>query len=257
MSFTVRHSLINQDDGSWPAQTDIHCFYCAHSFATMPLTAPKSRISVGGKYVTDGVFCGLPCALKYTDINAGFNAEEEKMLLRVMARDVFKMPDAFHAKNAVDARNLRIFGGHMTVEEFRLASSHSGVPIKTLTAPFVQAHMVTVVPPTSAAAAAVVVPPISQDEGSSGGAVIRGLRRPSQLVAPPLPDIISAPLFTPLAVTTAVAVLPPGPFQSTFSSASGGTLPLKPRVVKKSQLSASKTLPSHASLLQFISTPNK
>ena len=245
MSFIVRQSLINPEDGNWPASTRIHCFYCVHPFETMPLTAPKSRS--GGKYVTHGVFCSLPCALKYTDIHGGFNAEEEKMMLRVMARDVFKVPDAFTAKNSIDARNLTVFGGTMPIDMFRHANAGS-VPIKTLTAPFIDAHMVTIVPggaapPPSSSAA-------TQDDGA-GGAVIKGLRRPAQLATPPPPDIAAPALFAPLPCAAT-----PSAVQGTFGGAAA-TAPAKRASGKKSQQASKPALPPHASLLQFISKPDK
>jgi len=242
MSFIVRNSLINAEDGSWPAHTDIHCFYCVHPFHTMPLTAPQSRNS--GKYVTHGVFCSLPCALKYIDIHAGFNAEEEKMMMRVMARDVFQVPNVFTSKNAIDSRNLTVFGGTMTIDEFRSANEGS-VPIKTLTAPFIQAHMVTVM--SSASAISAPAASTSTDE-CGGGAVIRGLRRPAQLAAPPPPDIAAPALFAPLPSAPPVAV------QGTFGGASAASLPK--RSSKKAQ-QVPPVLPAHASLLQFISKPDK
>lgn len=243
MSFIVRNSLINPDDGSWPARTDIHCFYCVHPFSTMPLTAPQSRIC--GKYVTHGVFCSLPCALKYTDIHAGFNAEEEKMMTRVMARDVFNVPNAFTSKNAIDARNLIVFGGNMTIEMFREANKGS-VPIKTLTAPFIQAHMVTIVPGGAAPSVSPSVGGGAQDD-AAGGAVIRGLRRPAQLAAPPPPDIAAPALFAPLPSAT------PAPIQGTF----GGATAAPKRSKKAQQTTPKAALPAHASLLQFISKPDK
>jgi len=241
MSFIVRNSLINPDDGSWPAQTDIHCFYCVHPFYTMPLTAPQSRSC--GKYITHGVFCSLPCALKYTDIHAGFNAEEEKMMMRVMARDVFNVPNAFTAKNAIDARNLTVFGGTMSIETFRQANEGS-VPIKTLTAPFIQAHMVTIVPAGGAAPA----PSAAMQDDGAGGPVIRGLRRPAQLAAPPPPDIAAPALFAPLPSATPAAV------QGTFGGASAAA---PPKRSKKAQQAPKPALPAHASLLQFISKTDK
>lgn len=243
MSFIVQNGLINPQDGSWPAHTDIHCFYCVHPFGTMPLTAPKSR--AGGKYITHGVFCSLPCALKYTDVHAGFNSEEEKMMLRVMARDVFHVPNAFTAKGAIDARNLQIFGGTMTIEEYRTASLGS-VPIKTLTAPFIQAHMVTVLPGGAASAAA----PTIQEEGGSMGPAIKGLRRPSQLAAPPPPDIAAPALFTPLMSAAAPEV------QSTFGGAAAAAAP-KRTASKAASKKVAAALPAHASLLQFISKADK
>ena len=244
MSFIVRQSLINPDDGSWPASTHIHCFYCVHPFCTMPLTAPKSRSS--GKYVTHGVFCSLPCALKYTDIHSGFNAEEEKMMLRVMARDVFKVPDAFTAKNSIDARNLIVFGGTMTIDMFRQANA-GGVPIKTLTAPFIDAYMVTIAPGGAAAPAPSAT--ATQDDGA-GGTVIRGLRRPAQLATPPPPDIAAPALFAPLpSAFTSPAV------QGTFGGAAAA--PAKRTGGKKLQQAPKAALPAHASLLQFISKPDK
>lgn len=247
MSFIVQNGLINSHDGSWPVHTDIHCFYCVHPFTSMPLTAPKSRTSIGSKYITHGVFCSLPCALKYTDIHAGFNSEEEKMMLRVMARDVFQVPNAFTAKSAIDARNLKIFGGTMTIDDYRAASAGS-VLIKTLTAPFIQAHMVTVLP---GGAASATVPTIQEEGGGGGAAAIKGLRRPSQLAAPPPPDIAAPALFTPLPSAAAAQEV-----QSTFGGAAAAAMP-KRAASKAAGKKAAPALPAHASLLQFISKADK
>jgi hypothetical protein len=130
-------------DVQWPASTSILCHHCAHAFDTMPLPIPTGRAHTQArKYVVAGTFCGLPCALRYTEIHGGHNAEEQKLMLRQMAKDVFHMSDAFKAHAAGDAALLAAFGGPMSIEEFRAASNSAGVKMRTLTAPLVHAHMV-------------------------------------------------------------------------------------------------------------------
>jgi hypothetical protein len=168
-------------DVEWPATTQIWCHHCSHPFITMPLPIPIARNSKN-RYIVKGVFCGVPCGLRYIEVHGGHDAEEQKMMFRQMVKEVFHMENAFKAHAAGDAMMLAVFGGMKTIEEFRNLGDSPGVTLKTLTAPFVQARMVMEqrgVPRSMAMM----------------GSAIRNIKRPAVLPAPPTPDIMGQGLF--------------------------------------------------------------
>jgi hypothetical protein len=182
-------------DAQWPAATSVLCHHCAHSFETMPLPIPTGRTHTNArKYLVTGTFCGLPCALRYIEIHGGHNAEEQKLMLRQMAKDVFHMRDAFKAHAAGDAVLLKAFGGPMSISQFRDASNSKGVKLRTLTAPLVHAHMVV-------EQRGVTRPPASSGSSSSSSSssmlcsAVRNISRPVQPVLPPTPNIRGQGLY--------------------------------------------------------------
>jgi hypothetical protein len=177
----VKKDGCEEEDVEWPATTHIWCHHCVHPFDTMPIPVPIARNSKN-RYIVKGVFCGVPCGLRYIEVHGGHDAEEQKMMFRQMARDVFHVEGAFKAHAAGDALMLTVFGGMHSIEEFRNLSDSPGVTLKTLTAPFVQAQMVMEQRGVPRSLALM-------------GSAVRNIKRPSVLPEPPTPDIAGKGLF--------------------------------------------------------------
>ena len=177
----IKREGCEDEDVEWPAATPIWCHHCVHSFDTMPIPIPIARNSKN-RYIVKGVFCGVPCGLRYIEVHGGHDAEEQKMMFRQMAKEVFKVDGAFKAHAAGDALLLTVFGGMHSIEEFRNLSDSPGVTLKTLTAPFVQAQMVMEQRGVPRSLALM-------------GSAVRNIKRPAVLPEPPTPDIAGKGLF--------------------------------------------------------------
>jgi hypothetical protein len=102
--------------GEWPATTSVHCYWCCHKFNTVPYGLPV-------KYCLDrfqvvGCFCSLECA-------AAWNFASKESLDEIFERYALLNLLSSHVgygrtvRPAPDRTSLAMFGGHMSIEDFR------------------------------------------------------------------------------------------------------------------------------------------
>ena len=125
---------------TWPARTDVWCWYCCHPFEGVPLCVPHTKKR--GRYSVYGVFCSLNCAIAHVQQTASFKQQQVLLMLRNMAIDVFGFSTtaAFGAAAAPNKAFLRVFGGHLSIDDFRATSLTCCSTV--LTPPFVSLPMV-------------------------------------------------------------------------------------------------------------------
>jgi hypothetical protein len=138
---------------SLPEKTDIHCFWCRHSFSTIPIGCPikyiprqleknyfseihkenytilhnvSSKIPQENKenhtenrYETDGIFCSFSCCLSfiYDNIKNPIYSQSQ-CLLGKLYTELYEAPP-WDIKPAPHWRLLKRYGGSMTIEEYR------------------------------------------------------------------------------------------------------------------------------------------
>lgn len=102
-----------------PKSTNIHCYWCKHSFKTCPIGCPiKFVIKPVKHYQTDGIFCSFNCCLSFINDNTHKSIYEYSLnFIKLFHQNLFGV-DTF-VKPAPDWRLLNIFGGDKTIEEFR------------------------------------------------------------------------------------------------------------------------------------------
>ncbi len=107
--------------GEWPLSTSIACYWCCHRFDTPPIGLPCKFVD--SKFHIKGCFCSLECASAYNISNTSDGQCEERLnLLSFMARSMnYKSP----IKPAPPRESLDLFGGNMTIEQFRSHSTSS------------------------------------------------------------------------------------------------------------------------------------
>lgn len=104
----------------YPSTTDQWCWYCCHPFHTRPLPLPIKYDSHRDTFHVMGTFCSFACMKAY-------NGESTSYLKHVNANNI----TLFHKRATGKLRGikpapprvaLRVFGGHMSIEEFRAAA---------------------------------------------------------------------------------------------------------------------------------------
>jgi hypothetical protein len=114
--------LVNLDGKTWSEKTDVLCWWCCHKFEGMPIGLPE-------KYYLDtfylfGNFCSFNCGLSY-NINMNDNKLWERYsLLHFMYKKMFNME--IKISPAPTRELLNIFGGPLTIEEFRKKTEYLG-----------------------------------------------------------------------------------------------------------------------------------
>lgn len=163
---------------TWPERSDVACWYCCHQFETVPISIPRSVIKSDHRkyFEVYGVFCSLNCAKKHLLSMHTHDQQQLLMQLNELCVNVYGMhvDDVFNAKEAPPKIFLKMFGGHLDIEEFRKMSASARTVL--VTPPFVSHTMMLEV--HSATDNPGAPPPIHTSEHA-----VRNLRRPAQPVS--------------------------------------------------------------------------
>lgn len=106
-------------NNEWPLQTSIACYWCCHRFNNAPIGIPINFVD--GVFEVYGCFCSTNCAAAY---NFNENTNQDEMweryhLLNLLSRKMHGVPKV---KCAPTRLSLKIFGGHLDIDAFRLRS---------------------------------------------------------------------------------------------------------------------------------------
>ena len=109
-------------NNEWPQTTSISCYWCCHKFHTTPFGLPVKYVN--DKFHVVGCFCSLECALSYNyDMNDTVDAIWERSnLVNYLAKRIGIINTV---KPAPPKLSLNMFGGHLSIEEFRSFSETS------------------------------------------------------------------------------------------------------------------------------------
>lgn len=100
----------------WPTNTSIACYWCCHRFNNTPVGIPVKYSNC--KFHVYGCFCSLECAAAYnmTNKDSVDDAWERYNLINMLSRRIgYKN----FVKPAPNRLALNMFGGHMSIDEFR------------------------------------------------------------------------------------------------------------------------------------------
>lgn len=102
----------------WPANTSVHCYWCCHRFDSVPFGVPIKFSN--GKFHVVGCFCGLSCAAAYNFAHGASYDEiwERYSLINMLAVQTGSGTSGV-VKPAPDRLSLTMFGGHLSIDEFR------------------------------------------------------------------------------------------------------------------------------------------
>jgi hypothetical protein len=111
-----------------PEKTHIHCWWCKHSIPDCyhPIGCPikfNSETKITQEYFdTDGIFCSFNCCLAYANDLSIYNIRyrESGALILLLYKKIFNQsPFKGSLKAAPDWRLLKMFGGILSIDEFR------------------------------------------------------------------------------------------------------------------------------------------
>lgn len=104
--------------GIWSKTTSVHCWWCCHPFDNPPCSIPQEYRN--GLYTVYGVFCSPECAAAYNFDDSRHTADvwERYSLLNLLYRNVFS-DKHYKVKLAPPRQTLKVFGGNLTIKEFR------------------------------------------------------------------------------------------------------------------------------------------
>jgi hypothetical protein len=98
-------------------KTDIACWWCCHTFTNVCVSMPISLIR--DVYNTHGIFCSYSCCYSYMQNTPKYF--KNRYLLNYMFRDSTGKKGVIldHVKPAPPRETLKLFGGPLSIEDFR------------------------------------------------------------------------------------------------------------------------------------------
>ncbi len=102
-----------------PEKTDICCWWCCHKFDECPCTLPVQR-GKQGTFDCIGVFCSWNCTKAYHYYTVDYKKKNNSMdLIHSLLQSVYGVNKSLSINPAPPRQCLDMFGGHMTISEFR------------------------------------------------------------------------------------------------------------------------------------------
>lgn len=139
-------------DKNWPVKTNVFCWWCCHSFESIPIPIPISYDERQDKFKVYGNFCSFSCARAYLKNETPLYKNcDNYQLLNYME---YKCTGKYDKNNtlAPPKYTLKIFGGHLDIKDFRENSSlftiikHPFIPLETYTQEQKQIEVINEVP---------------------------------------------------------------------------------------------------------------
>ena len=104
-------------NGVWPERINIYCWHCCHPFKNKPISIPM-YIKQNTFYVY-GVFCSYNCGAAYSLNSNDYNKSIKHGLLCHMYSILFKDKKFIDICPAPPKEILQIFGGNITIDNYR------------------------------------------------------------------------------------------------------------------------------------------
>lgn len=129
LCFTKANLMVQFKDASekrmLPEQTDIACFWCVHPFEGMPCVIPEREVDM--VYNVYGNFCSPECGVSYL-LSEGLDPHVRWERLALLHR-IYDSQGTGRIFPAPARESLKLFGGPMTIESFRLTLSERKVRV--------------------------------------------------------------------------------------------------------------------------------
>ena len=113
----IMYEFINaNNDKTWPESTNTHCWWCCHQFDGVPCALPEYYKK--DKFYVNGCFCSFNCTASYNFSKNDDDIWERYSLLNLMYKKLYN--NKYSKINLAPPREiLKMFGGYMSIEEFR------------------------------------------------------------------------------------------------------------------------------------------
>ena len=113
----ILYEFINaNNEKTWPESTNIHCWWCCHQFTNTPCALPEYYKK--DKFYVSGCFCSFNCSASYNFSKNDDNIWERFSLLNLLYKKLYHQKFV-KISLAPPRETLKIFGGYLSIEEFR------------------------------------------------------------------------------------------------------------------------------------------
>ena len=113
----ILYEFINaNNDKTWPESTNTHCWWCCHQFTCMPCSLPEYYKK--DKFYVSGCYCSFNCTASYNFSKNDDDMWERYSLLNLMYKKLYNQK-LTKINLAPPRETLKMFGGYLSIEEFR------------------------------------------------------------------------------------------------------------------------------------------
>ena len=137
---TVEKCNIQFDESNktscWPTSTSIYCWWCCHPFTGPPCSMPCEYKD--DTFRVFGIFCSPECAAahNFEDTSYGHDIWERYSLLNFLYRKIYSNK-TIKIKLAPPKQILKVFGGHLSIKEFRINNANYNKTYKLVIPPLI------------------------------------------------------------------------------------------------------------------------
>ena len=117
--------LKNEIPEDWPDKSNVCCWWCCHKFDSCPCTMPTKYDPLRKRFSFVGIFCSWNCTKAYNLDKNDQKKYERAGLITLLIQQLYGIASAISIKSAPPRQGLKMFGGYMSIDEFR--SNSSGV----------------------------------------------------------------------------------------------------------------------------------
>ena len=118
----------------WPKSSDLKCFWCSHNFDNIPCAIPTKYVN--NNFYVFGNFCSKECAASYNFEMNDTGIWERYSLLNYLYSIIIENND-LKIKLAPSRLCLTIFGGNLSIEEFRKCNDDYSLNYKVIFPPMI------------------------------------------------------------------------------------------------------------------------
>ena len=111
----LKFNYLDDSVNKWKENTDVCCWWCCHNFDSPPVSIPEKIYDK--KYYVFGCFCSFNCAYSYNINLNDYKIWERLSMLKSLYSKMYN-----EKKDIVPApprKALSMFGGHLSIDEFR------------------------------------------------------------------------------------------------------------------------------------------
>ena len=131
----IMYEFINaNNDKKWPDSTNIYCWWCCHQFSDVPCSLPEYYKK--DKFYVSGCFCSFNCCASYNFSKNDDEMWERYSLLNLMYKKLYNK-NFVKINMAPPRETLKIFGGFLSIEEFREYSIRNDKTFNVIKPPLV------------------------------------------------------------------------------------------------------------------------
>jgi hypothetical protein len=118
--YIANANIVDIYGNNWKSSIDTNCWWCSHTFNTVPVGLPNKYYN--NKFYLYGCFCSFNCAHSYNLELKDYKIWERYSLLNYIKKILFNNENTTNIVCAPPKEVLKIYGGTLTIDEFRDSS---------------------------------------------------------------------------------------------------------------------------------------